>query len=324
MIRRAKWTDLAPIRRMAESLAYLDIERLYTQGTQGVKQIIAGAVGLLDLTTTIVWHREGEPPTAFAQLAKDSSGNNASVSCLGPNQAYLWPDAATSLLEGLVVEAGLCGSRNVTADVNEGKAAFTSLRKAGFVVYARQLVYGELDSSIKNRSKHNSKVSVTKCIPQDRAEIYKLYNNIVPALVKQVEGVPVDIGSGFVIRRDGTLAGIIGVNEGPKGIWVKPYLYPEVGIEIGYALADFVLFDVSRAEKPAYISSRSYQPWLRGILEDTGFALLSKQAVMVKRTAVRIDMPIFKSTPGLVASDSDTSIPVSETKTQDVFVGKIR
>ena len=48
MIRRAKWTDLAPIRRMAENLAYLDIERLYTQGTQGVKQIIAGAVGLLD------------------------------------------------------------------------------------------------------------------------------------------------------------------------------------------------------------------------------------------------------------------------------------
>ena len=84
MIRRAKWTDLAPIRRMAEKAAYLDSEKLHTQGAQGVKQIVARAVGVLDLATTVVWCPEGEPPTAFAQLAKGASGTSASVSCLGP------------------------------------------------------------------------------------------------------------------------------------------------------------------------------------------------------------------------------------------------
>ena len=222
----------------------------------------------------------------------------------------------------MVAEAGHYGSRSVTAEASENKAAFTSLRDAGFVVYARQAVYGAIDSSIKPGIKRNTETSVTKCRSQDRAEMHKLYNSIMPAFVKQVEEMPADIEGGFVIRRDGTLVGIFGVNEGPKGIWVKPYLCPEVGGGIGDALARIIISEAGRTDKPAYIRSRSYQPWLRGVLEDTGFCLLSKQAVMVKRTTIRVDGPYFKSISGLVASDSDVSVPVSETKTQDVFVGK--
>ena len=317
MIRRARLTDIALVRKMAENAVWLDCERMYTQGPQEVKHIVAEAFGLLGAAETVVWCREGTQATAFAQFVNVGPGDVARVSCLGPRQEDLWPHTATIMLEGLVAQAGLAGMKTITAEVNESRSSFVSLRKTGFVVYARQSVYVATDISRKHNIKHKTDTSVTKTQTEDMAEIYKLYSSVVPDLAKQMEEAPSNTEASYVIRSNGTIAGTLSVSEGPIGIWIKPYLYPEIGSEIGESLSKFVVSATHSHKKPAYVRVRSYQPWLGGVLKDAGFSLLGTQAVMAKRTTARVDDYEFAPISKLVAPESDATVPVVKLRTQD-------
>ena len=321
MIRRARLTDIALIRKMAENAAWLDCERMHTQGPQDAKHVVAEAFGLLDGPVTVVWCREGTQVTAFAQFVNVGPGAVARISCLGPRQEGLWTHPAIAMLEGLVVQAGFAGLKTIIAEVNENKNGFVSLRKAGFVVYARQSVYTATDISRKDNIKYKSDVSITKKQTEDRPEIYKLYNSIVPDLAKQTEEAPSNKEASYVIRNKGAMVGMFSISEGPIGIWIKPYLYPEIGYEIGKTLASFVVSATHRYKKPVYVRTRSYQPWLGDTLKDAGFGLLSTQAVMAKRTTAKVDEHELVPISRLVTSDSDVTVPVVKI-TQDSLLSK--
>jgi len=226
------------------------------------------------------------------------------------------------MLESLVIQAGLAGLKIIAAEVNESENAFIALRKAGFVVYARQAVYTVKDIDRKNNTKHKVGISVTKSQTEDRAETYKLYNSIVPDLAKRTEEAPSNKDTSYVIRNNGVIVGMFIVSEGPIGIWIKPYLYPEIGNEVGECLSEFVVSATHRYKKPTYVRTRSYQPWLGGALKDVGFSLLSTQAVMAKRTTARVAYHEFVPISKLVTSDSDTTVPVVKINTQNSFFSK--
>jgi len=322
MIRRARLTDIALIRKMAENAVWLDCESKHIQGPQEAKHIVAEAFGLLDTAETVVWCREGTQATGFAQFVSSEPGAVARVSCLGLRQEDSWLRPAASMLESLVIQAGFAGLKIITAEVNENENAFKALRKAGFVVYARQAVYAAKDIGRKNNIKHKANISVTKNQTEDRAETHKLYNSIVPDLAKQTEEAPSNKDASYVIRNNGVIVGMFIVSEGPIGIWIKPYLYPEVCNEVGECLSEFVVSATHRHKKPTYVRARSYQPWLGGVLKDAGFSLLSTQAVVAKRTTARVAdhelVPISK----LVTSDSDTAVPVVKINTQNSLFSK--
>ena len=323
MIRRARLTDIALIRKMADNAACLDCESLHVQGSQGTKNIIGATLGLSDSATTVVWCAEGGvQATAFAQFIKARPGESARVTCLGPCQDGFWPDYAISMLEGLVIEAGFAGLKSITAEVNESEGGFVSLRKAGFVVYIRQSVYSSMDIRWKTNTRDNSNVVVAKSQTEDKSEIYKLYNSIVPDLAKQAEETPSDKEVSYVIRNKDAMVGMFNVRNGPIGVWIKPYFYPEAGNEVGEVLANYVLSTIHLHKKPAYVRVRSYQPWLGGLLKDAGFNLLSTQAVMARRTTARVGVHEIDPIAKLVVSDADASIPVSKTINQDCLLSK--
>ena len=192
-----------------------------------------------------------------------------------------------------------------------------SLRKAGFVVYIRQSVYSSMDIRWKTNTRDNSNVVIAKSQTEDKSEIYKLYNSIVPDLAKQAEETPSDKEVSYVIRNKDAMVGMFNVRNGPIGVWIKPYFYPEAGNEVGEVLANYVLSTIHLHKKPAYVRVRSYQPWLGGVLKDAGFSLLGTQAVMAKRTTARVDDYEFASISKLVAPELDATVPVVKLRTQD-------
>ena len=179
-----------------------------------------------------------------------------------------------ALLECLAREAGDRGARNIVAEAHEGSAEFVELRKAGFVIYARQQVYSlrSLPAVLK------ADIVLQPCGPHDEIPAQRLYSNIFPSLVRRIEPTLTNTDGGYVLRRDDDVVAAQSVNRGPKGVWVEPYVRPEAEDAIGEVLAALLLEEEPDTHKPVYVCARSYQSWLRGALQSVGFDLRGQQA----------------------------------------------
>ena len=229
-----------------------------------------GLVGLIAPrrgATTLVWRGDGDEKAAFAQMQLEDGAQRARMYFFAPAGAETPSECSVALLEGLAKEAGACAARNLMAEAQEGSAEFVALRKAGFAIYARQQVYRLLARPAALKTD----VSLQSCSPQHEIPIHRLYSNIVPALVRQVEPTPTGTHDGYVLLHEDDLVALLCVNRGPKGIWAQPYVHPEAEDAIGEVLAAFLLGEELDAHKPVYVCARSYQSWMRGALQDAGF-----------------------------------------------------
>ena len=176
------------------------------------------------------------------------------------------------------------------AEVEEATFTFETLRKAGFSIYSRQRIW-KTTSIPKPLS---SETHWRRPKSQDGIAIHSLYNNLVPALVQQVEPPYWDDKSGYVFYQQGELLGYVDVVSGPRGIWMQPFFHPETD-QVTECLVDLLQILKPSPKRPVYIGLRSYASWLEASLEDLDVEVGPRQAVMVKRLAAGVKA--FKTAP---------------------------
>lgn len=204
---------------------------------------------------------------------------------------YLLPPAAESsedvipLLEGLIVEAGQWGAKQVLADIAPDSELFIQFRKAGFSVLAKHWVFKFAPQGVP-APELNGKWRLWTS--EDISAIRALHSVLVPPLIQTIEpltrlemlGLVYDAGSGG----KQAYADLV---YGPVGVWVLPFINPQAVENTADLLAQLLNSLPDLAGRPVYITARSYQPWIESGLENLPGEKGPEQAVMVRYLAIR-------------------------------------
>lgn len=307
MIRSFSWRDVGLVKALGEQGVCLDSETGLLRGNHSLQNALFAYLIPGTGAPTIVWRAAATDGgrSAFGQLAHKIGEEQARIMCIAPpcDEA---PEAWTSILEKLAVEAGDRGALNLLAEVNEEGCEFEALRTAGFAVYARQSLWKLTEGQPLQTNAHA--VPLRPTTELDLIGISTLCSNIIPRLVQQVEPVNQRIVRGYVLEHRGEIIAFLDVRRGPLGVWIEPYLHPEA-----YKLSEAVLHTslhliAEGNDKPIYLCIHRYQDWLQEIVARAGFKALGSQAVMVKRLTARVKEPLRKALPVIETTHVPTPI----------------
>ena len=187
-----------------------------------------------------------------------------------------------ALVENLSIEAGKWGAFHVLAELEETSPAFTPLRRAGFVVYARQRMW-----DVTPMDSRKAGTQWPRAEPENLPAVQNLYHQIVPPLLQPIEPMP--------RRAVGFICGDRGIcyattYRGLSGIVVLPLMHPDA-TDVAEKLRSLIQNLPNRAGRPVYICVRTYQAWLEHVLEDLGAKPGPQQVVMVKHLARLVKEP---------------------------------
>jgi hypothetical protein len=186
------------------------------------------------------------------------------------------------LVENLSIEAGNWGAFHVLAELEETSGAFTPLRRAGFVVYARQRMW---DVTPMEAGKAGNLWPRVKS--ENLPAVQNLYHQIVPPLLQPIEPMP--------RRPIGFICGDRAIcyataYRGLNGIVVFPLMHPDA-TDVAAKLRSLIQNLPNRAGRPVYVCVRTYQAWIEHVFEDLGAKPGPQQVVMVKHLTRLVKEP---------------------------------
>jgi hypothetical protein len=286
--RTVKLVDIPLVKRLAEKGTLLDSELGYTRSPHGPNSALFSSFFLPQrgLCTLVARSKKQHVVGQFRIKGDDP---NARIIYIAPHLDYDKDDTAwLHLLDAMATEAGKRGAHSLIAEVDEYLPLFQTMRISGFAVYARQEIWHRMPDDLPPVDP----VELTEESESDAHGIQLLYTNIVPRLVQQI-AVPPSHSQGLVYRRKDRVEGYIAVSEGKCGIYLMPYLHPDVYSEAPSIIAAAISY-CNRADKvPVYACLRRYQDWLEEPLVDLGFEPHTRQAVMVRHISAGVRQAAF-------------------------------
>lgn len=265
--------DLPYLHSFRDQAIGLDTARTLTRGNP------LGAVGLFayvnparHIYSAIV---NGKEESVLGGIIHSREETFAKLLFIAPASQLDHPELP-ALIESLSAQAGAWGAFHVLAEVDETSAAFVSLRKAGFSVYAWQRMW---DVSEVAEAGHSSPWTRVKSV--DVQSVQNLYYQIVPPLLQPMEPQPKG-GLGWMCNEG--VRCYVSVTQGVYGIVLTPLIHPEA-TDVSAKLASLISNLPDRRNRPIYLCVRSYQAWLEPVLADLGARAGDRQAVMVKHLA---------------------------------------
>jgi hypothetical protein len=295
-VRPFDWRDLPALHRFRQRTVFLHSELVLTRGPLLVPgalfSYLAPAMGLFTATVN-----GGESPDPIiGQVMQSPGGTSAHLTFLTPEETLRQPSVA-ALLENLAVISGELGAFRLLADVDERTSAFEALRRDSFSIYSRQRIW-QLNRPENGRPPVGS--GWRSATSQDALPVRSLYNNLVPALVQQVEPFNPEKPRGLVYYQNGDLRAYVDLRYGHRGIWVQPFIHPDAE-DVEEWFVELLQLLPARHSRPVYVCVRSYQSWLEPAVEDLGAVPGPRQAVMVKhlaqpqRARATFAMPVLES-----------------------------
>jgi hypothetical protein len=272
--------DIPLITRLIESGVMLDSDLAYTGNVDLSSASLLTHFLLPQRSSHTLLARAGKQHV-LGQFRMRHNPHQARIMYIAPNLDFDQDNTAwLNMLDAMTAEAGRRGAHMLTAEVDEHLALFETMRIAGFSTYSRQEIWcrpaGDLPQFPVD------KVDLTEECDSDAHGISLLYSNIVPRLVQQVAAPP-NTSTGLVYRKNERVEGYIAVTEGRSGIYLMPYLHPDIFSEAGAILAAAIeQASHSHQRVPVFVSVRRYQDWLEDALVDLGFEPTVRQAVMVR------------------------------------------
>lgn len=309
MIRPFDWRDFNLVRRTAEHGVCFDSEIALTRGAHPLQSALLAFLSPGVSLPTFVLRKEDDRQTVgFGQVRFRSGDSHARLIFLAPS--YSEESEWEKLLERLIIEAGARGAYNLIAEVDEHSPEFEAMRRMGFAIYTRQTVWHRPSSHRPEATSLRVMLRPQQSI--DTINIQTLYSNLTPKLIQQVEAPPAHFGHGYVFEENNEVMAFFDVSRGPIGIWIQPYLHPDVSDKSEDLLSDLLSRFADRESTPVYVCVRSHQDWLRTPLTQLKFAAWGDQAVMVKRLVARIAEPEFKPIPAIAGSRITTHMIKSD------------
>jgi len=201
--------------------------------------------------------------------------------------AYLAPENSiemsdlSAFSDYMAGQLGRQGVFHILAEIDESSQVYQILRRVGFAIYARQRIW-RLDGPFTGEP---NGVSWRACRSSDMIGIHSLYCNVVPGIAQQAEPIPKKNLNGYVHYQNGDLRAFVELKYGRYGIWVQPYVHPDVE-NFDSHLVHLLAHLPARRNRPLYICVRSYQSWLETAIEAIGAQPGPQQAVMVRHLTV--------------------------------------
>lgn len=280
--------DLPLIRRLTANGTVLDSELGLTRDARGPNSLLLSSLLFPRGVYTLVSRSEDRQVVGQFRYRPDDP--NAHIVYIAPALDENIEDTVwLNILDAMCREAGKHGAHSLIAEVETTSQLFETLRTARFSTYSRQIIW-----------RHDAvKINPADClielqtgISPDDTGVVSLINNTVPTILQQVAAPPGDM-DGLVYRKNGRVEAYIGVSEGGNGVYLLPFIHPDVMSEAANIIESAVATIDHCSKVPVYICVRSYQDWLNTTFEELGFEEWVEQAVMVKQIAAGIRHPGF-------------------------------
>lgn len=291
-VHAAKLVDIPLVRRLAEKATILDSEICYTREPGGYQNVSITDM-LLPQRGQYTLVGRADKQHVIGQFRLKPDDHLAQIVYIAPAlEPQMCDTAWLALMDAMASEAGRRGAHMLTAEVDEGSPLFISMRQSGFAVYARQEIWWRPVGGDPLPEIRLSGVLADET-EDDQMDIQLLYSNIVPRLVQAIT-VPSRDSKGLVYRKGNRVQGYIAVSEGKTGIYIMPYLHPDV---LGYEATGIIAGVIAQCNRagrvPVYVCVRRYQDWLAESLSQIGFEALAQQAMMVRHIAAGIRQTSF-------------------------------
>ncbi len=193
------------------------------------------------------------------------------------------------MLDAMAEQAGKNGAHTLVGEIELSHRLFETMRRAGYAVYSRQVIW---QRSPPTQGFASPDITVTAETESDEIGIAALLGCTIPRILQSVMEPSAEM-AGLVYRKDGQVEAYLAYSEGRHGVYVMPYVHPEVLSEAANIVAA-ALLKIERCRKlPVYICVRGYQGWLENAMRDLGFSPWLEQAVMVKHLTAGIRQTSF-------------------------------
>lgn len=227
------------------------------------------------------------------------------------------------LLEEVIRAAGEEGIIRLFVKIPEGESQVATFRSLGFTEYTHEEIWGNLYFGASTTTINEPKDDpmhhlIRRRTNRDAWDLMQLYSAITPAVVQRAEMLttrqwqlsrmprPWPMAQGLLEKsyvwqdesgRSEGLGGFVRLLTGASGHWISIMNRQDLGNrEVVPAAIDHVLWKAARqSNKPVYCGIREYQAEVGTLLEERGFHLLSRQALLVKYLAE----PIKEKQPAL-------------------------
>jgi hypothetical protein len=291
--------------RLKQNAIVLHSELGLTQDARGQNSALLSSILFPRGLYTLIGHSETQDVVGQFRYRQDDS--NAHIVYLAPALKEDEDDTVwLHILDAMAQEAGKHGAQNLVAEVEVSHRLFETMRRSGFSVYSRQVIW---QHDAMNEEAQDPPLCLTEESNGDQIGIASLLGCTIPRILQTVMGPTTDM-EGLVYRKDGRVEAYIAYSEGKHGVYLIPYLHPDVLSEAADIIASAVLIVERTRKVPVYVSVRGYQGWLENAMLDLEFNPWLEQAVMVKHLTAGIRQTTF-SRMNLRGSGVKTSPPIS-------------
>jgi len=303
MIRSFDIRDIPLFKRYHRQGLFLDNIRTLTWGTTSVPigAAISPLSAAMGIFTSLYQFSDEDKHRIIGQVTHVHGSQHARLAYLAP-ESDMDAQLLTPLLNDLIHRVGERGAQNLLAEVDEKKSLFEALRRSHFSIFARQHIW-QINRPPRATGEAGGWRDV---LPIDEINVRKLYNELVPGLVQQVEPPPWQDLRGYAYYQQGELLAYTQVISGPYGIWMQPFIHPEMD-DVGPHLIQLIADLHPKKNRPLYLCLRSYQSWLSLYMNQLDAQCGPSQAVMVRRLTAAIKKPALAPLPKLNGGTEPTT-----------------
>ena len=244
---------------------------------------------------------------AFVQICYRPHQAAADVTYVAPavSEDRRHANAWSRLLDGACTEAAGRGIQRVFANLPDSGPEVDIFQQSGFAVYSGEDIY-RLDGPL-SPSAQTEVPALRPQRPEDWPAIQKLCLAITPQQVRQAEGgIPINIRGEQNHRRyvladgekDEPLA-MVDLCAGPQAHWLHIWVHPESRDVVAALVRWGVGALDDRSGRPLYCDVRPYEGGIRAALEDAGFELYARRALLVRHTMAWVRVPAAEMAPAL-------------------------
>ncbi len=259
-----------------------------------------------DTETGYIW--------GIAQTRESSYRPEAEIIYIAPS---LSSDSETRKLWGQLLsrvckQAGEQGIQRVFAGVYWDTEEMDALQEEGFITYTREEILRLHEISSARRI--SSLNRVRRLEDGDENRLIELYMAVTPRRVQWAEGQNVPLSWSTITTRGAlrgeeayvfeekegkTISALLHILPGKAGHWLEVVVAPDSTVDVD----DLLGFGLERISgwtmRPVYAAVREYQAGVLPALYAKGFESYTRQAVMVKNTAVWVKDPLQTRIPGV-------------------------
>jgi len=288
-IRAVTLVDLPLLRRLGNRATVLECAMEYTQYEPNTTTLTNLILPQRSLYTMVA---RADKQQVVGQFRLRPDEQNAHIVYIAPGMSADVDDTAwLHILDAMAREAGQRRAHALIAEVHEDSVLFETMRTAGYAVYARQEIWRRVPEA--GPVPQYPGIEVVPETEADAIRVQSLIAHIVPRLMQPFV-TPNEDMDGWVYWQEDRVQAYIGVMTGKQGIFLRPFIHPDLYAEAPGILSDLIR-QIPRSDRlPVYIGVSRFLDWVQPALEELHFLPGPRQAVMVKHITAGVRQASFK------------------------------